>query len=176
MIARMRHPGRLGIALATAAVAAVAFATGVAGVGLQPFRGLGQGESILERQVATVPIAVVAYDAENALCVTTASGRACTVVDATEPMVSVSGLPDGRIAVVVLDPQRRVDVLEVVVNGAVKRTSTSSAGLAVEAVLNEPPQSIRVLDASGKELFSTGRSLIEAREEADAAVNREPSH
>jgi hypothetical protein len=156
-------------------VALAAFAAGALGGGSVE-SPVGAGETIFDHSLDDVVVSVTSHATDDALCAQDANGKACTSLDATEPMVSTTQMEDGRVTVVVVDAQRRIDAIKVPIGGKTLSVASTNGGLSAEVLLNDAPSSVEVLDVNGKLLTSVEPALDAETRMAEEAADSPPEH
>ncbi len=114
---------------------------------------------------------------DAAICVEAPNGQACTVRSATEPMLYSGTDGQGGILLVVVDPQRRLDGVDIADAGGTRRVLSLDGGLSVIATAVGAARSASAIGQEGEVLatFDTGR-LEMHRAQAQDAVDEQPDH
>lgn len=114
----------------------------------------------------------------NRICVEARLGRsggsACMSASASEPMVFVGGGSSAEAAaqIVVVDPQRRLESLQMLVNGQPLAATSSDGGFSIHAVVPAAPADFTVLGTDGATLAS-GNPAARVERAAEQARNAE---
>lgn len=114
---------------------------------------------------------------DAAICVETQDGQACTVRSATEPMLYSGADGRGGTLLVVVDPQRRLDGVDIADAAGTRRVRSLDGGLSVIATADGAARSANAIGREGEVLatFDTGR-LESHRKQAQDAINEQPDH
>ncbi len=141
---------------------------------------LGSTETITQSAVGLAVVEITQERSDRpdaAICVETQNGQACTVRSATEPMLYSGADGRGGTLLVVVDPQRRLDGVDIADAAGTRRVRSLDGGLSVIATADGAARSANAIGREGEVLatFDTGR-LESHRKQAQDAINEQPDH